>query len=140
MSNISTVSLTGDVIFIAGFIFSYYVSSVTLFLMPVLLTFLAVKNLNIDLSNYLRTGAKLYKLRPEDIFYGVLSIIGILPSFILVIPGFIGILVTFLYTPTWLFFRILIITAFLTYSLIDGGALYGFFKMLFYLIVLLSFR
>ena len=83
--------------------------------MPLLLIFSAVFNLNIDWLNYWYSSAKLTSLPWWNILNAVLSIIGILPSFILVLPGFIGIFITFLLTPIWAGLEIL----FVIYMFID---------------------
>ena len=107
------------VIFGAGYILSPYIPSVTSFGMPVILTSLAAFNLNINWLNYWYSSAKLTSLPWTNILYAVLSIIGILPSFILVPFGFVGIFLTFLLTPIWGVLEVLGIVACIIYWYFD---------------------
>ncbi len=78
-----------------------------LFCMPLYLTSFAVWNLSIDLQN-VWAYQKRTTLEWWNILFGILSILGIIPSFILVLPGFIGMIVTLLLTPIWLGLWVLI--------------------------------
>ncbi len=106
-------------IFIGAAILGPFTPSVTLFGMPLLLSFSAVFNLNISWLNYWYSSAKLNNLPWWNILYAVLSIIGILPSFILVIPGFISIIFTILLTPIWLGLEVFTVATFFIWAFID---------------------
>ena len=94
-------------LFIGFGILSPYIPALSLFTMPAILTFFAIFNLNIDWLNYWYSSAKLTSLQWWNILYAILCIIGVLPSFILVLPGFFGIILTFLLTPVWAALEIL---------------------------------
>ena len=93
--------------FIASCIIVPYVPALSLFTMPAILTVAAIFNLNIDLFNYLFKSLGFKSLQWWNILLAVLFIIGLLPSFIFVIPGFNGIVLTFLLTPVWIVLEIL---------------------------------
>ena len=70
--------------------------------MPAILTFLAVFNFNVSMLNYWYTKAPLTAVPSWNTVYGYLSIIGILPSFILVPLGLISMILPVLLTPVLL--------------------------------------
>ena len=106
-------------IFIGIGILAPFIPSLSLFGMPLILTFSAVFNLKIDWLNQWYSSAKLTTLPWWNILYGFLSILGIIPSFILVLPGFIGIIITLPLTPILYGLEILSVVAFIYYIIID---------------------
>ena len=93
-------------------------TSSNLFCMPLYLTLFAAWNLIIDFQN-VWAYQKRTTLEWWNILFGILSILGIIPSFILVLPGFIGMIVTLLLTPIWLGLEVLSVVAFIIYIFID---------------------
>ena len=106
-------------IFIGAAIMGPFTPSVTLFGMPLLLSFSAVFNLNISWLNYWYSSAKLTTLPWWNILYAILSMLGIIPSFILVLPGFIGTIITLPLLPIFYGLEILSVVAFIYYIIYD---------------------
>ena len=109
--------------FIGGLIISPFIPSASLFGMPALLTLSTIFNFNIDWLNYWYSSAKLTALPWWNILYAVLSMIGILPSFILIPLGFIGIILTIFLAPVLYFLEILSFVAFAIYWYFDPSLL-----------------
>ena len=86
--------------------------------MPAILTFLAVFNFNVSMLNYWYTKAALTAVPSWNTVYGYLSIIGILPSFILVPLGIISMILPALLTPVWLSLDILIAFIYVAFRVI----------------------
>ena len=94
-----------------------------LFFMPLSLTLFAAWNLIIDMQNYWAY-QKRTTLEWWNILFGILSILGIIPSFILVLPGFIGIIITLLLSPILYGLEFLIVLAIIIFYL--GVAIYAY--------------
>ena len=106
-------------VFIGIGILAPFIPSLSLFGMPLILSFSAVFNLNIDWLNWWYSSAKLTTLPWWNILYAILSILGIIPSFILVLPGFIGTIITLPLTPILYGLEILSVVAFIYYIIYD---------------------
>ena len=106
-------------IFVGIGILAPFIPSLSLFGMPLILSFSAVFNLNINWLNWWYSSAKLTTLPWWNILYAILSILGIIPSFILVLPGFIGTIITLPFTPILYGLEILSVVAFIYYIIYD---------------------
>ena len=93
-------------------------TSSNLFCMPLYLTLFAAWNLIIDMQN-VWAYQKRTTLEWWNILFGILSILGIIPSFILVLPGFIGTIITLPLTPIFYGLEILSVVAFIYYIIYD---------------------
>ena len=106
-------------VFIGIGILAPFIPSLSLFGMPLILSFSAVFNLNINWLNWWYSSAKLTTLPWWNILYAILSILGIIPSFILVLPGFIGTIITLPLLPIFYGLEILSVVAFIYYIIYD---------------------
>ena len=105
-------------IFVGTCILSPYIPGLSLFGAPVWLGYFGIYgNLSTDYQKYWNSSFS--QLEWWNYLYAVLSVIGILPSFILVPPGALGIIIAFISTPIWGTIEILIAIAFLIYFWID---------------------
>lgn len=100
-------------------IWTPFILSLSLFCMPLLLILSTAFNLNIEWLNKFYENAKLTTLPWWNILYGILSLIGILPSYILVLPGFISSIIALLLKPIWFVIGALCYTAFNIYISFD---------------------
>ena len=100
-------------------IWTPFILSLSPFCIPLLLILSTVFNLNIDWLDWWYTSVKRSTIPWWNILYGILSLIGILPSCILVLPGFISSIIALLLTPIWFVIGALCYTAFNIYISFD---------------------
>ena len=100
MAGIVLVPLTAAA-FVSGLIIAPLIPGLTLIGMPVILVLSAVFNLNISNLNWWYTSTTLIELPWWNILYAVLSVVGILPSFVLLPPGLLVLIIGFLIFPIW---------------------------------------
>ena len=105
-------------VFVGTCILSPYIPALSLFGAPVWLGYFGTYgNLSTDYQKY--WNSSFTQLEWYNYLYAVLSIIFTLPSFFLVPPGALGMIITFLLTPIWGAFEILMTIAFWIYFWID---------------------
>ena len=114
-------------IFVGTCIFSPYIPAWSLFGAPLWLGYFgAYGNLSLDYQKW--WSSSFTQLQWYNYLFAVLSIISILPSFFLVPPGALGMVITSLLTPLWGGFEILMTIAFLIYYWIDPSlTLFSYF-------------
>ena len=105
--------------FISTAILAPFIPSLLLFGMPLILSFSTVFFLWLNSLNFWFSSKEFIYQPWWNISLAILSILGIIPSFILVLPGFIGTIITLPLLPIFYGLEILSVVAFIYYIIYD---------------------